>query len=382
MRGMPSPDTDDALSSVECPSSHPHAIKCACEGACDGSYFGPRLGPGAAAPAYRNGTYSGNVCFSHASKLMGSATALLTCSRAAFGRLRSVASRPNGDSCVAADGIGKGQCAGLNTASCPVGTLVVSCSCHSLWVACDGALAEQTLSTCSYTASVPTEGRLRAYARCGAQSDGEFKFAPGWGSGSADKSLPFQAPPGITDSDRREFMRLHCNAACGHCDDGLPKNLNATTALVTVEATEPPTHNKGSFALVWVLLILVLLMFVPAALVYSRWWRKPAGPSDQESNGRAEDLVDGPQGPVPDASAKGAEDDVTDEANQLATQQAAQKAAEEAWRTKQQQRMEANWVQIETEVDVIDHPERPMSTLRDHAFGLDGSFIDYPESAL
>ena len=173
VRGTPSTTDDGAPSQASCPSSHPNAVACRCDGECDGSFIGDYVAHGS--PVNGNAaTIIGSSCSAVASGgTIGAATAVATCSRLEHSALGTVGSEANDVSCDHRPELSR-FCDGTTTATCPSGTTVLSCSCLSHHRSCGGATLGQTLTLCSYTA----RDRARSYARCGTLATAAPTLAP------------------------------------------------------------------------------------------------------------------------------------------------------------------------------------------------------------
>lgn len=171
--GAPSTTDDGAPSQASCPSSHPNAVACRCDGECDGSFIGNYVAHGS--PVNGNAAIIiGSSCSAVASGgTIGAATAVATCSRLEHSVLGTVGSEANNVSCDSRQEQSR-FCDGTTTATCPSGTTVLSCSCLSHQRSCGWATLEQTLTSCSYTA----RDRARSYARCGTLATAAPTVAP------------------------------------------------------------------------------------------------------------------------------------------------------------------------------------------------------------
>ena len=146
------------MSIVGCPSSHPHAVGCACKGSsCDGSFIGDHA-VGRDDAFLTAGSFTGDHCFA-ITKGGTVVTAEVTCSSEAHLGIVSIGSPPNGN-CDSR--VGKTRaCSGVTTAQCPLGFEVIACNCWSVWGGCPSSVSKSK-STCTYS----SDGKKRAFARC------------------------------------------------------------------------------------------------------------------------------------------------------------------------------------------------------------------------
>lgn len=154
---------DDTKSTAVCPSAYPASLRCRCEGICDGAWYEDNNGGNIAGRG-------ANVCAAFSAGPQ-QARAVVYCSKDVSPAFTNVASVANGVSCDKRDNI-KDYCGGAKKATCPAGTTVQSCSCHSYWKACPPT--EISPSTRENSCKLTTKGKARVYARCHAGNQDMF----------------------------------------------------------------------------------------------------------------------------------------------------------------------------------------------------------------
>jgi len=248
VRGTPSTTDDGAPSQASCPSSHPNAVACRCDGECDGSFIGDYVAHGS--PVNGNAaTIIGSSCSAVASGgTIGAATAVATCSRLEHSALGTVGSEANDVSCDHRPELSR-FCDGTTTATCPSGTTVLSCSCLSHHRSCGGATLGQTLTSCSYTA----RDRARSYARCGTLATAAPTLAP---TRSPIRSPTFQTVESSSESSSSEAPTV--------------APTRSPTRPPTFQTDESSSESSSSGALTAIIVVLILIALGAIAVIVAK----------------------------------------------------------------------------------------------------------------